>query len=59
LQEINYDPGLPGPLLDLLQKMLEKDPAQRMRIEQVKVHPWFRHPKDEVAPSTVVITQVP
>lgn len=58
-QEITYDAGLPVPLLDLLQKMLEKDPAQRMRIEQIKQHPWFRHPQHEVAPSTVVITQVP
>jgi serine/threonine protein kinase len=57
-QEISYDAALPAELLDLLQKLLAKDPACRIRIQEIKQHPWFRAPPDVAAPETVSVTQV-
>ena len=33
--------GISPELADLLQKMMEKDPADRITIEKIKEHPWF------------------
>ncbi|KAA1086758.1 hypothetical protein PGT21_011124 [Puccinia graminis f. sp. tritici] len=49
-QSLEFDPtnrSLDGPvqrdsreLIDLLRKLLEKDPRKRIKLEDVKVHPW-------------------
>ena len=46
-EEVNFD-GLPGrkklsdEVIDLLQRMLRKDPAQRLTLLQVLDHPWLQ-----------------
>jgi len=37
---VSYQPDTNPELLDLLQKMLTKDPANRITIEQMRSHPW-------------------
>ena len=39
--EAFYPSFLSPPLVDLLQKMICKDPDQRITIERIKNHPWF------------------
>ncbi|MBW0500209.1 hypothetical protein O181_039924 [Austropuccinia psidii MF-1] len=49
-QPINFDPQNPNAdrhfqrdsreLVDLLKKLLEKDPQKRITLEEVKIHPW-------------------
>ena len=57
-QEISYDANLPAELVDLLQKLLAKDPGSRIRIQEIKQHAWFRAPSDLAAPKAVSVTQV-
>ena len=33
-------PAISGPLRDLLQHMLAKDPAQRLSLQDIMAHPW-------------------
>jgi serine/threonine protein kinase len=40
-----YPKFLSPPLVDLLQKMLCKDPEERIDIEMIKRHPWFSNSK--------------
>ncbi|KIX05049.1 uncharacterized protein Z518_05921 [Rhinocladiella mackenziei CBS 650.93] len=37
--ELKFEP-VPGALRDLIRKLLTKDPAKRMTIEEAKKHPW-------------------
>jgi len=41
--EIEFDASLPADILDLLKKLLDKDPEKRlpMTIEKIKQHPWM------------------
>ena len=39
--EAFYPSFLSPPLVDLLRKMICKDPDQRITLEKIKVHPWF------------------
>ena len=36
-----YSPTISPQLKDLLQRLLEKDPAHRITLEGIKAHPWF------------------
>eukprot|EP00287_Rhodomonas_sp_CCMP768_P019270 CAMPEP_0202818798 /NCGR_PEP_ID=MMETSP1389-20130828/8611_1 /ASSEMBLY_ACC=CAM_ASM_000865 /TAXON_ID=302021 /ORGANISM="Rhodomonas sp., Strain CCMP768" /LENGTH=386 /DNA_ID=CAMNT_0049491223 /DNA_START=104 /DNA_END=1264 /DNA_ORIENTATION=+ len=38
---ITFDESLPAELLDLLRKMLDKDPAARIGIPDIKLHPFY------------------
>lgn len=40
-EEPAYHRSMSPELVDLLKKLLQKDPASRATIEKVKVHPWF------------------
>lgn len=55
-EEITYDEALPAPLLDLLRGILNKDPSQRLRLEQIKAHPWFLQ-QSAPAPTRVGVTR--
>jgi serine/threonine protein kinase len=37
---VPYESETNPKLLDLLQKMLTKDPSQRITMDQMRVHPW-------------------
>lgn len=39
-EEIKYGPHVSSLLIDLLSAMLKKDPADRLTIAEIKVHPW-------------------
>jgi serine/threonine protein kinase len=38
--EVEYPPGMSRSLVDLLQRLLTKDPNERMTIDRLKGHPW-------------------
>uniref|UniRef100_A0A7S0MSI2 non-specific serine/threonine protein kinase n=1 Tax=Cryptomonas curvata TaxID=233186 RepID=A0A7S0MSI2_9CRYP len=38
---IEYDPGLPGDLVDLLRQLLDKNPDTRINVAGIKEHPYF------------------
>ena len=40
-QEVEYPPTMTPMLVGLMERILERDPAQRITIEQIKLHPWF------------------
>ncbi|KAI9880995.1 MAG: hypothetical protein M1830_009489 [Pleopsidium flavum] len=40
--ELSYD-GVGDDLCDLLKRLLHKDPAKRITLKEVKVHPWVVH----------------
>ena len=39
--EVFYPSFMSPPLVDLLQKMICKDPDQRITLDKIKAHPWF------------------
>jgi serine/threonine protein kinase len=44
--DIKYPDTFSPALLDLLKKMLNKDPSVRYKIPQIKEHPWFSQNED-------------
>jgi len=56
-EEIEYDASLPADLVDLLKKLLAKDPADRIRIPQIKQHAWFLSHRGGEQPERVTVTQ--
>uniref|UniRef100_A0A6B2L117 non-specific serine/threonine protein kinase n=1 Tax=Arcella intermedia TaxID=1963864 RepID=A0A6B2L117_9EUKA len=49
--EFHMPPTLPAELQDLIRKMLNVDPKERITIPHIKLHPWYSGSKDE-APSS-------
>ena len=47
-QPIEYNDHLPEDLLDLLKKILNKDPAERYTLDKCKHHPWLAGGKQEM-----------
>ncbi|OHT14483.1 CAMK family protein kinase [Tritrichomonas foetus] len=39
----NYSDHISPQLYDLLTKLLEKDPKERITLQEIKEHPWFSH----------------
>lgn len=40
-REVRLRPGLSLPLKDLLHKLLDRNPARRLRMDEIKNHPWM------------------